>query len=74
MAFEIIRTTNVVATDSLLTIPVGEKVEVSCAGFAPISTVRSAACRLNGRSGYTEFEVSTPDNGAHIVIERHGRK
>ncbi len=71
MAFEVIRKTTTIATDSLLTLANGEKVEVACTDFAPLQTVHSAASRLNARSGFKEFEITTPDNGAHIIIKRN---
>ena len=71
MAFEVIRKTTIIATDSLLTMSGGEQVEVSCTDFAPLQTVYSAASRLNAKSGFREFEISSPDNGAHIVIRRN---
>lgn len=71
MAFTIIRKTTVVATDSLLTIKAGSSVTVACTDFAPLQTVHSAASRLNARAGYKEFEVTTPDNGASIIIKRN---
>lgn len=71
MAFKVIRKTTIIATDSLLTLANGEKVEVACTAFAPLQTVHSAASRLNARAGFKEFEITTPDNGAHIIIKRN---
>ena len=71
MAFKVIRKTTTIATDSLLTLANGEKVEVACTDFAPLQTVHSAASRLNARAGFKEFEITTPDNGAHIIIKRN---
>lgn len=69
--FKIITETQINTPESLLTIPAGKTHTISCAEFAPISTVRSACSRLNQRVGWTEFECSTPDNGATIVIKRN---
>ena len=71
MAFEVIRKTTIIATDSLLTLANGEKVEVACTDFAPLQTVHSTAARLNARAGFKEFEITTQDNGAHIIIKRN---
>lgn len=68
----VIRETQVNTPESMLTIEQGATVEVSCVDFAPFSTVKSASTRLNQRAGFTEFEVTTPDNGATIIITRHG--
>lgn len=69
--FQIVRETKIVATDSLLTLHAGEQVEISCTEFACMGTVNSAVCRLNQRSGWREFEVSTNDNGATLLIKRN---
>lgn len=69
--FRIVRETQVNTPESMLTMPKGETVKVSCKDFAPYSTVKSAATRLNQRVGCIEFEVSTPDNGATIIIKRN---
>lgn len=69
--FRIIKETTVSSTESLLTIPKGKTVSVPCQVFAPYSTVKSAVSRLNQRAEFTEFEVSTPDNGATIIIKRN---
>lgn len=69
--FKVVRETMVNTPESLLTIEPGATVEVSCVEFSPINTVKSAASRLNARAGFTEFEVSTPDNGATIAIHRN---
>ena len=71
MAFEVIRKTTIIATDSLLTLAKGEKVEVACTDFAPLQTVHSAASRLNARAGFKEFEITTPDIVTH---HRHRRQ
>ena len=70
----VIRETQVNTPESMLTIEPGSTVEVSCVDFSPFSTVKSAATRLNQRAGFVEFEVSTPDNGATIVIIRRNNK
>ena len=67
----VIRETQVNTPESMLTIEQGATVEVSCVDFAPFSTVKSASTRLNQRAGFTEFEVTTPDNGATIIIKRN---
>lgn len=72
--FHIIRENIVNTPESLLTIAKGTTVSVPCQEFSPYSTVKSAATRLNQRAGFVEFEVSTPDNGATIVIRRHARQ
>lgn len=69
--FHIIRETQVNTPESLLTVGKGETVKVSCKDFAPYSTVKSAASRLNQRIGCIEFEITTPDNGATIIIKRN---
>lgn len=69
--FRVIRETQVNTPESLLTMPKGRTVTVSCKDFSPYSTVKSAATRLNQRLGSIEFEVSTPDNGATIIIKRN---
>lgn len=69
--FRVIRETQVNTPESMLTMPKGGTVEVSCVDFAPYSTVKSAATRLNQRFGCIVFEVSTPDNGATIIIKRN---
>ena len=67
----VIRETTINTPESLLTIAKGHTVTVSCKDFSPYSTVKSAATRLNQRLGSIEFEVSTPDNGATIIIKRN---
>lgn len=57
--------------ESLLTIGKNSTVIVKAAKFAQLTTVRSAVTRLNQKAGFEEFEVSTPDNGATIVIKRN---
>ena len=69
--FRVIQETQVNTPESMLTVPKGETVSIPCKDFAPYSTVKSAATRLNQRVGCTEFEVSTPDNGATIIIKRN---
>ncbi len=69
--FRVIRETQVNTPESMLTIPHGETVEIPCMDFAPYSTVKSAATRLNQRLGLYEFQVSSPDNGATIIIKRN---
>lgn len=69
--FRVIRETQVNTPESMLTMPKGKTVSVSCKDFAPYGTVKSAASRLNQRFGSIEFEVSTPDNGATIIIQRN---
>ena len=69
--FRVVRETQVNTPESLLTVEKGETVKVSCKGFSPYSTVKSAATRLNQRAGYVEFEITTPDNGATFIIKRH---
>lgn len=72
--FHIVRETQVNTPESLLTIAKGARVSVPCQEFSPYSTVKSAATRLNQRAGFTEFEVTSPDNGATIIISRHARQ
>lgn len=69
--FHVVRKTSIVATDSLLTMHPGETASIPCGDFCCLSTAMSAACRLNQQSTYKEFEVSSPDNGATIVIKRN---
>lgn len=69
--FSVIRETQVNTPESLLTIAKGHTVTVSCKDFSPYSTVKSAATRLNQRAGCVEFEITTPDNGATIIIKRN---
>lgn len=69
--FRVIRETTVNTPESMLTMPKGKTVSVPCKDFAPYGTVKSAATRLNQRVGRTEFEVTTPDNGATIIIKRN---
>jgi len=73
-SFRIIRETLVNTPESLQTVDPGTTVEVSCVDFAPWATVKSATTRLNQRAGFTEFEVTSPDNGATIVIKRNKRQ
>ncbi len=69
--FRVIRETTINTPESLLTIAKGHTVTVSCKEFSPYSTVKSAATRLNQRLGKIEFEITTPDNGATIIIKRN---
>jgi hypothetical protein len=69
--FRIIKETATNSVKSLLTLAKGKTVSVPCQVFAPYSTVKSAVSRLNQHAGFTEFEVSTPDNGATIVVKRN---
>jgi len=72
--FRVIKETQVNTPESMLTINPGDTVKVSCVDFAPYSTVKSAATRLNQRVGWVEFSVDTPDNGATIIITRNSKK
>ena len=58
MAFEVIRKTTIISTDSLLTLANAVRQE-------------NRKARLNARAGFKEFEITTPDNGAHIIIKRN---
>lgn len=69
----VIRETQVNTPESLLTVAKGSTVSISCTEFAPLGTVKSAATRLNQRAGFTEFEITTPDNGATITIKRNNK-
>ena len=69
--FRVVRETKVNTPESMLTMPRGKTISVSCKDFAPYSTVKSAATRLNQRAGRTEFEVTSCDNGATITIKRN---
>lgn len=69
--FQVIRETIVKTPDSMLTINPGTSVEIACEDFRQLTTVKSAATRLNQRADFIEFEVSSPDNGATIVITRN---
>lgn len=69
--FRIIKETQVNTPESMLTIKPGTTVKVSCVDFSPYYTVMSAKTRLNDRAGFVEFEVSTPDKGATIIIKRN---
>ncbi|MBO6252166.1 MAG: hypothetical protein J6O49_00745 [Bacteroidaceae bacterium] len=57
-----------------MTVEPGTTVEVSCVEFAPYGTVKSASTRLNQRAGWDEFAVTSPDNGATIIITRNLKK
>ncbi len=72
--FRVIKETQVNTPESMLTVEPGETVEISCVEFAPYSTIKSAATRLNQRVGWGEFVVDTPDNGATIIIKRNLKK
>lgn len=69
--FRVIRETQVNTPESLLTMDKGSTVTISCTEFSPYSTVKSAATRLNQRAGFIEYEVTSPDNGATIIIKRN---
>ncbi len=69
--FRVVKETQVNTPESMLTMLKGETVSIPCVDFAPYSTVKSAASRLNQRFGSIEFQVSTPDNGATIIIQRN---
>ena len=69
--FRVIKETQVNTPESLLTVEKGGTVTGSCKDFSPYSTVKSAATRLNQRAGCVEFEITTPDNGATIIIKRN---
>ena len=69
--FRVIKETQVNTPKSMLTMKKGETVAVPCSMLAPYATVKSAATRLNQRAGKTEFVVTSPDNGATIVIKRN---
>lgn len=69
--FKIIRETQINTPESMMTILPGETVRISCVDFAPLGTVKSAATRLNQRVGWVEFTVTSPDNGATLVITRN---
>lgn len=73
-SFHVIRETQVNTPESLLTIAMGDTISIPCQEFAPYGTVKSAVTRLNQRLGRIEFEVSTPDNGATIVVKRKDGK
>lgn len=70
---QVVRETQVNTPESMLTIKPGTTVSIPCTDFSPLATVKSAATRLNQRAGFTEFEVSTPDNGATITIKRNNK-
>lgn len=70
-SFHIVRETSINIPESLQTLESGQTVSVPCGEFAVLSSVQSAACRLNQRSGWKEFEVSSPDNGATICMRRN---
>lgn len=67
----IVRETQVNIPESLLTVRRGTSASVVCTEFASLPAVRCAASRLNQRAGYTEFSISTNDNGATIIIRRN---
>ena len=68
---KIIRVTQVNTPRSLLTIKPGTSAKINCREFTKMSTVMSAATRLNKKAGFVEFEVKTEDNGATIIIKRN---
>jgi hypothetical protein len=68
--FRVIRQTMVNTPQSLMTMRKGSTVSVLCKDFAPYSTVKSAASRLNKRAGHTEFVIESPDNGYTIHVTR----
>lgn len=70
IGFRVVRETRVNTPESLLTLPAGGEVRIASKGFSNLQTVRVAASRLNARAGRVEFVVTTPDNGATIVIKR----
>ena len=72
--FRVVRETQVNTPESLLTMPKGKTVTVSCKDFSPYSTVKSAATRLNQRLGSIEFEVSTPDTSSINLATLDGLK
>lgn len=74
MAFTIVKETFINTSKSMQTMSAGEIVKIPCTILADLSTVRSAATRLNQRVGWTEFVVSTPDKGATLIIERKIKK
>ena len=69
--FQVIKETQVNTPKSMLTMKKGACVTIPCSMLAPYGTVKSAATRLNQRAGKTEFVVTSPDNGATIVIKRN---
>lgn len=69
--FRVVREAVVKIPETLQTLSSGETAEVTCGEFAILGSVHSAACRLNKAAGWKEFEVSTPDNGATIVVRRN---
>ena len=69
--FRVVRETQVNTPESLLTISKVHTVTESCKDFSPYSTIKSAATRLNQRLRKIEFEVTSPDNGATIIIKRN---
>lgn len=71
IGIHVIRETQVNTPESLLTVAKGSTVSISCTEFSPYGTVKSAATRLNQRAGFVEFEISSPDNGATIIIKRN---
>ncbi len=69
--FHVVRETQVNTPQSLLTMTPGSTLSIQCADFVPYSTVKSAICRLNQKLERIEFESSSPDNGATIIIKRN---
>lgn len=69
--FRVVSETQVNTPQSLLTMTPGTTVTIPCADFVPYSTVKSAICRLNQKLERIEFESTSPDNGATIIIKRN---
>lgn len=69
--FHVVRETQVNTPQSLLTMTPGSTLSIQCSDFVPYSTVKSAICRLNQKLERIEFESTTPDNGATIIIKRN---
>lgn len=70
-SFQIVKETNINTPESLMTLRAGETASVSCLDFVSMGTAQSAASRLNQKSGFKEFEISSPDNGVTICIHRN---
>lgn len=69
--FHIVKTLRVNTPKTLLTLKRGQSVKVKAKNFAALTTVKSAACRMNQRRGWTEYEVMSPDNGETLIITRN---
>lgn len=69
--FRVVSETVINTPQSLLTMTPGTTVTIPCVDFVPYSTVKSAICRLNQKLERIEFESTTPDNGATIIIKRN---